>query len=336
MKTRREFGRIVLGSALAGPLAASAGCDVLNGSSGNAPAQGGAAGGVEKNRLTIGLLASQSSASAKLAEKYGYFKNQGLDVTFKVFPAGPQAFPALLNGELDFAVTNYVSLFQAIAEKTIDAKIVADGNTATENSTVVIAKPDSGITSAKDLAGKKVAIHQAGSVAEVMLRATLRDQQVDPGSVRMLPVRFSDAGAAIQSNQIDAAVEIEPYLTAAGRNFGERPAVKIAVGPAANMPLAGYVALRSYVEKNPITVAALQKALVPGQAAAADRTKLLEVLPELTGVDRETASQLNLDSYATALNPAQIQRVITLQQNYGGLKTQLDANSLIVPTPVGS
>src|SRR3954451_8586939 len=96
--TRRAFVRLALGAAVAGPLAASAGCSVLNGSSSSDSSGGGSSAGLEKSKITVGILSSQGSAGSKLAEKYGYFRNQGLDVTIKPFTAGPQAVPALLNG----------------------------------------------------------------------------------------------------------------------------------------------------------------------------------------------------------------------------------------------
>ncbi|HKS45148.1 MAG TPA: ABC transporter substrate-binding protein [Amycolatopsis sp.] len=331
--TRRGFVRLALGAAVAGPLAASAGCSVLNGSSGSSSAGGGSAAGLEKSKLTIGILHSQGSAPAKLAEKYGYFTQQGLQVTLKSFSAGPQAFTSLQNGELDFAVTNYVSFFQAVVQNTLDAKIVVEGNTANENSVVLVAKPDSGITGAKDLVGKKIGIQQAASVAELLVRATLKDNDVDPNSPHYLPVKFPDIPAQIAGGQLDAGVEVEPYLTTAEQKQGVQPVLKIVTGSTANMPQTGYIALSKFVDANPKTVAAFQRAMIPAQSDASDRKKLAEVLPDLSGVDRVTAALLNIDAYPTSVNTTQLQRVITLMQSYGGLTAKLDATKLVVPTP---
>jgi NitT/TauT family transport system substrate-binding protein len=331
--TRRAFVRLALGTAIAGPLAASAGCSVLNGSSGSSSSGGGSSTGLEKPKLNVGILQSQGSAPSKLAEKYGYFTQQGLEVTLKPFPAGPQAFTSLQNGELDFAVTNYVSFFQAVAQNTLDAKIVVDSNTANENSVVLMAKPDSGIASAKDLIGKKIGIQQAGSIAELLVRATLKDNDIDPNLPHYLPVKFPDIPAAIVSGQLDAGVEVEPYLTTAEQKQGLQPVLKIVTGSSANMPQTGYIALTKFIDANPKTVAAFQRAMIPAQTDASDRAKLSSVLPDLSGVDPATAALLNIDTYPTSLNPTQLQRVIALMQAYGGLTAQLDATKLTVPTP---
>lgn len=328
--TRRSVLRLAFGAAVAAPLAA--GCSALNGSSSDSSG-GGSSSGVEKSKLTVGILSSQGSVGSKLADKAGYFKQQGLDVTLKVFAQGPQAVPALISGELDFAVINYVSFFQAVAKKTLDAKIVVDGDTANETSQLVVAKPDSGISGAKDLVGKKVGIQASGSAAELLVRAQMADNNLDPNSVTYLPITFPNIPAAITSGQLDAGVEVEPYLTTAQQKQGLQPVMKLVTGSTANIPNTGYIATSKFIEANPKTVAAFQRAMIPAQRDAADRAKVAQVLPELSGVDPQTAALLAIDTFPTSTNPTQLQRVITLLQNYGGMKEQLDASQLIVPTP---
>lgn len=168
----------------------------------------------------------------------------------------------------------------------------------------------------------------------MLVRATLNDNDVDPNSPHYLPVRFEDIPAAIVSGQLDAGVEVEPYLTSAERKQGLQPVLEIVTGPTANMPQTGYVALSTFIDGNPRTVAAFQRAMLPAQSDAADRAKLSAVLPGLTGVDEATAELLNIDTYPTAVNVTQLQRVITLMQTYGNLTTSLDAANLVVPTPL--
>lgn len=330
--TRRRFVRLALGATVAAPLAASAGCSALNGSD-NSSSNSSGGGGLEKTKLNVGILTGQQGVSEKLAEKYGYFQQQGLEVTSKMFASGPLAVPALINGEMDFIISNYVSFFQAIAQKTLDAKVVVDVDQLSENGLVVIAKPGSGIAQPRDLIGKKVSIHQAGSIADVLLRASLRDHDVDPDSVKYQQIKFPDIPTAINSGQIDAGVELEPFITQAERQFGMQPVLKIVTGSTANITAAGFIATNQFIQKNPKTVAAFQRALVAGQTAASDRSKLLEVLPDLNGVDAQTASLLNVDVFPTSVSASQLQRVITVMQTYGGLTAQLNANDYIVPTP---
>jgi NitT/TauT family transport system substrate-binding protein len=308
------------------------GCGLLNGSS---PQQTAAAGtvSVEKPTIRIGIISAIDFAPVKLAEKLGYFKQEGLNVQVKVFQTGPQALPALASGDLDISLANYVSFYQAEAKKTIDAKVIADAYQGSPSAFVVLAKPSSGIKTAKDLVGKKVSVHQKGSVAELLLKATLQDNGVDPNAVSEVEVHFPDIPAALASNQIDAGVETEPFITQAEQQVGAQPAIKLITGSTADIPLSGYIATSKFATDNPKTVAAFQRAMIKAQKDAADRTMLAQVLPELTGVDKQSVSLLNLGVFPTSVDATRLQRVITLMKTSGGFTAPLQAKDLLVPTP---
>src|SRR5256885_3349718 len=106
--SRGAFVRMALGAAVGGPLAAPAGCSVLNGSSGSNSSGGQSSSGLEKSKITVGILTGSGSAPAKLAERNGYFTQQGLDVTVKSYVAYPQGLAALQNGEIDLTTINYL------------------------------------------------------------------------------------------------------------------------------------------------------------------------------------------------------------------------------------
>ena len=309
------------------------GCSLLNGSSPQETPAAGTSVAVEKPTIRIGILAAIDFAPVKLAEKLGYFKQEGLNVEVKVFQTGPQALPALASGDLDISLANYVSFYQAEAKKTIDAKVISDAYQGSPSAFVVLAKPSSGIKTAKDLVGKKVSVHQKGSIAELLLKATLQDNGVDPNAVSEVEVHFPDIPAALASSQIDAGVETEPYITQAEQQTGAQPAIKVITGSTADIPLSGYIATSKFAAANPKTIAAFQRAMIKAQKDAADRNKLAQVLPELTGVDKQSVSLLNLGVFPTSVDATRLQRVITLMKTYGGFTAPLEAKDLLVPTP---
>ena len=79
------------------------------------------------------------------------------------------------------------------------AKVIADGNAAAADSIVAMTKQDAGIAWPKNLAGQKVAIQQARSVAELLRarsRRTTMPRRRDEVSASQLPGRGSRAPAA--------------------------------------------------------------------------------------------------------------------------------------------
>jgi NitT/TauT family transport system substrate-binding protein len=305
------------------------GCSLLNGSSSQGNPTSNAQ--VEKSNITIGILQTPDDAPVELAQVDNYFKAVGLNPTIKIFQSGPQMYPALANGSLDIALTNYVNFFAAVAKKTLDAKIVSDAYAATPNSFVLLVSPTSSIKTVADLQGKKIAIQVAGNINELLVRALLQTNNLNPDSPVYLPIHFPDMPAALASGQIDAATELEPYITQAERNQGAKIPFPLITAATNDMPLSGYIASSKFITNDPKTVAAFQQAMVKANKAITNRQEAAKVLPKLTGVAANLVPMLNLGSYPTSLDSTRLQRVITLMRTYNVLSTALQASSLMVP-----
>ena len=120
-----------------------------------------------------------------MALEYGYFKEQGLEVEYRVFPSGTTAFQTFRTGQGDIVMTgdlpsvqyffNNPGQYQTIAAIERDAK-----------GYVVIARKD--VRKPQDLAGKTVAT-RVGSTGSWFISEFLTKNKVDPKSV---PVKNLD------------------------------------------------------------------------------------------------------------------------------------------------
>nr|CEL18255.1 ABC-type nitrate/sulfonate/bicarbonate transport systems periplasmic components-like protein [Kibdelosporangium sp. MJ126-NF4]CTQ90356.1 ABC-type nitrate/sulfonate/bicarbonate transport systems periplasmic components-like protein [Kibdelosporangium sp. MJ126-NF4] len=318
-----------MGTGMTAVGAGLSGCGLLNGSPTNAgapPAQVG--------EVRLGMQATTVAASAKLAETKGYFAKQGISITSEIFGAGPVAVTAMLSGKIDMCVLNYVSLFQGLEKKTFDLVVVVDANEATEQSCQLLVSKD--IKSPTDLKGKNIGIHAAGSVNELLVRATLTDHNIDQSAIKYLPVQFPDVGQAIAKGQISAGVVIEPYLTQAQQQHGLTSVMPIVAGSTAQFPLAGWVAKREWAEKNQDKVKAFQRAMVSAQVDAASRDELANVLPGLVKIDRKEVMLLQLDTFPTSNSSTRLERVPNLMRSQAALTAQIDVDRLVLPTPTGA
>jgi len=325
----RLFRVLVVGATML--LVAS--CSLLNGTSAS-DSTSAPAGDVEKSQITIGILATVDNAPVQLAKDRGMFERNGLAVEIKVFPSGPDALTAVKAGSLDLCLINYVSFFEAVAGGSVDGRVVADAYQATPDSVVLVAKEDKGIRKPEDLAGKKISVHSRGNINELLLRELLKGNGLDPSAASYVDVKFPNIQAALQSNQIDAGVLVEPYITRAGQELGAKPVLRLIDGPTADMPLSGYVAMTPFTEANPRTVAAFQRAMKEAnELAENDRGALGPVLQELTKVPAESVSSLSLGRFPTSVDASRLQRVIDLMRANGQLAGKdLRAEQLIVPT----
>lgn len=324
--------RLVKALAVMTTVLAVASCSALNGTS--TPDSGSAPlGDLEKSRITIGILATVDNAPVRLAEKRGFFQQEGLGVDVKVYGSGPEALTAVSGGSLDICLINYVSFFLAAANGTVNGRIVADAYQGTQDSLVLVAKPEANIREAKDLVGKKISVHASGNINELLVRELLRNNGLDSGAASYVPVKFPEIQAALASNQIQAGVLVEPYITRAGQELGAKPVLPLITGPTADMPLSGYVAQTQFTQDNPKTVAAFQRAMKKAnQLAETDRNALAEVLPDLTKVPAESVPSLSLGRFPTSLDATRLQRVIDLMRVHGTMPDKdLRADQLIVP-----
>ena len=144
--------------------------------------------------------------NALLAQSLGYIdeelKAAGYKAEYMGFAqAGPAINEAFAADEVDFAVYNELPAIMAKSNG-IDIKIIA---TATQDyNYAIIANKDSGITSAKDLAGKKV-IATTGTILYKYFADICKENNIDMSSVELVNAQ-ADANSVLASGQADAYV----------------------------------------------------------------------------------------------------------------------------------
>ncbi len=322
-----RLGRISLTAATGLAVAAlAAGCS-SSGSSGSASSGSSASPSassakLEQTSITVGALPVVDSAGLYLANKLGYFKQEGLTVKITSVAQSTQAIPDMLHGTIAvIAGANYVSFIEAQAKGTAQFKVIAEGVTCKPNTFGVAALPSSGITKPADLAGKTVAVNLTNNIQTLTLNAVLKADGVDPSKVKYVVVPFPNMVTALKAKQVDAISAVEPFLGGALAADGAKQVVSSCDGPAANMPMSGYLSTSSWAQQNPNTARAFQKALLKAQAYAdANPSALKSIIPAYTKVTAAQANALPLNNYPSTLDPAEIDQVLTLMKS-GGLAT---------------
>ncbi len=331
---RRPRGRLrsrIVALGAAALLLAAAGCSALGGSDAEPEGVEPAPGGLEKPSLRFGILPIVDVAALPRAQNAGYFAEEGLTVELVVVPSGAAAIPQLVNGELDMAFVNWPSLLLAQSQEIEDFRIVYPGYAAASNSFAILTRPDSTVKTPQDLAGKRIAVNTRGSINEVLALSAMQTNGVDASGVQWVDMPFPEMIPAMQNDQIDAAIMVEPFQTAASRNLGAVTVLDITSGPTADIPIAGGAATAEFVAQNPNTVAAFQRAVAKAQADMADRAVVEETLPTYTQIDAPTAALLNLGVWPTTLDTTRLQRMADLMREFGVLTEPVDVAPLLEP-----
>ncbi|WP_165964185.1 ABC transporter substrate-binding protein [Actinomadura sp. KC216] len=293
---------------------------------------GASANGLEKSEILLGTMTIADTASVQLALSKGLFKAEGLTVKTQVIQGGAAGIPLLRSGRLDISFGNYVSLFTAgVKDPRFKPKIIAEGFNSAAKTHVVMVRGDSPHKTIKDLAGKRIAVNTKRNISTLLIRSAGQAQGVtfddDKSFVEVPPPAMEHA---LKSGSVEAVQAIEPFGTQMQRSMGARMVADLSSGQTANLPIAGYAATEKFVEKNPKTVAAFQRALVKAQGMCADRKVVENVLPTYAkGIDAKVAAGMGFGEYPTTLDPAHLKRVADLMQRFGYVDKPIDVKNFV-------
>jgi len=149
-----------------------------------------------------------------LAREERMFEKAGLKPTFVKFISGPAMFAALKSGDIDVTFGGMPPFVYGLAQD-LDVSIFLwsfVGNLS------LVVRPDSGIETIENLAGKKIATVM-GSSAHYTLLELLADYKIPASKVEILNMQVPSLLPAFTNGDIPAAIIWEPWgvkLTSAG------------------------------------------------------------------------------------------------------------------------
>jgi NitT/TauT family transport system substrate-binding protein len=160
-------------------------------------------GSVALTKLTVGLGFSPSVQFAQfyLAQRAGYYRDAGLDVTFQN-KIDPDLIALVGQGAVDIGIADGTSIIPAVSQN-IPVRYVATVYAQFPN--VVYAKASSGIKTAADLRGRKLGTPGKYGSSWIMLQALLGSAGLKTSDVNIQLYPDFGQGAALQQGVVDAA-----------------------------------------------------------------------------------------------------------------------------------
>lgn len=209
-----------------------------------------------KEKVTIGVASLFLSSPLIIAQEKGYFADEGLDVTFKLYPSGKKALEAMFAGEAEIAtVAETPIVFNSFIRD--DFSVFATF-TYSYDDCKVIGRKDRGVAKPADLKGKKVGI-AAKTSSHFFSYIYLNEYGIDPSLVQLIDFRPQDLTEALESGKVDAIVIFEPYAYRA---------IKALPGKAARLPKSilfketfNLAAKKSFIKEHHLTAVKILKAL---------------------------------------------------------------------------
>ncbi|MDB5567542.1 MAG: hypothetical protein JWP84_4108 [Tardiphaga sp.] len=184
----------------------------------------GSAYAQDMKTVKVGTTNLSSDIGLFLAQKRGYFTEEGIKVELVPFDSGAKMVAPLGAGDLDAAAgAASAGLYNAV-NRGLKLKIVADKGTNIAGysyKALMVRKDliDSGaFKSLADLKGKKVAIIANGAADESVINQALKKAGLKDEDIEKVFLPFPQHLPAFSNKAIDAAISAEPGITTMVRN----------------------------------------------------------------------------------------------------------------------
>jgi NitT/TauT family transport system substrate-binding protein len=195
-----------------------------------------------------------------LAERLGYFKEQGLDVTITDFGGGAKSLQSLIGGSADVVTGAYEHTIR-MQVKGQPIKAVTELGRFPGMVLAVKKEKAAQIKSFKDLKGMKIGVTAPGSSTNFFVNALIAKDGLKPTDVSIIGVGGGPgAVAAMKRGDIDAIVNLDPVISKLEQDGDiailadsrtEEGNMKLFGG---NNPAAVVYFKADFIEKNPVTV----------------------------------------------------------------------------------
>jgi NitT/TauT family transport system substrate-binding protein len=164
-----------------------------------------AAGGSATPTVTVGVFAG-NLIPVEVAEAKGYFADAGVKVQFKTLAAGPAIAAAAESGSVDIGYGDTLAWAAAVGNGFTDLDLVQAGSQASPDlgsDEHILVSGTSGITSPKQLEGKKVGIIPYPEF-NVATKLWIKAAGGDPSTVKFVTIQDGTQAALLAGGDVDA------------------------------------------------------------------------------------------------------------------------------------
>jgi NitT/TauT family transport system substrate-binding protein len=189
----------------------------------------------------------------------------------------------------------------------------------------------------KEMEGKRLAVNTRNNIGWLYAREWVRTTGGNPDNVTYLEVPFPQMVDAVKGNRVDAAFVMDPFLSA-GVAAGD---VQVIGWPwnavQKRVPVAQYVATKTYVQQNPAVIEKFVRAYNKGvdwANANKGSEEWVRVIAGYTKLAPERVKDLPLPPFEKTVDPAAIGKVVELMRKNGMIEGAFDAKALLHTTAV--
>jgi NitT/TauT family transport system substrate-binding protein len=283
--------------------------------------------------LRLGTIAVEEAAVVHYAAEKGFFKQQGLDVAPSMFRNGGSVSQAVLAGAIDIGVSNSGSISLAHA-RGLPLVLVQCAALYSRPSPIayLVVGGTTGIKSAKDLAGKTIAVSTLRDMLQAATMSWIDANGGDSKAVNFVELPPVAQSPAIAHGRIHGGVLPEPLYTQNKAGFQTLGPVLEAVNNKRAFQTLGVVAGKAWASENEATARRVSLALrSAARWANRNRAECAQLLAAFTKVPLDVIEAYSRIEFAETNSAAYIQPVVDMLARYGILTRGFDAAEVFAP-----
>ncbi|MFF0372042.1 ABC transporter substrate-binding protein [Micromonospora sp. NPDC005087] len=288
------------------------------------------AGDGELTTIKIATQPIVDSAPLYLGKEKGFFAAEGIDLKIDSAVGGAAVVPGVVSGNLHFGRGNLLSTMVA-NDKGLDLQCVTNANSATGDPDfgAVVVPKDSPIKTIADLPGHKVSVNTFNNIGDTTIRSVVEEADGDPKGVQFVEIPFSDAPAALEKGQVDAAWILEPFLTEA-KDHGARVLSYNFTEFHPELDISCVFTTRQMIEREPDLVkrfqAAMNKSLEYSQQ---HEDEVRKIVGTYTNIEPAVLERIVLPKFRVDFNREAAAKLGQLGHKYGTLSKEPDLDKLL-------
>jgi NitT/TauT family transport system substrate-binding protein len=261
----------------------------------------------------------------------GIFEDHGLEIEVVPAQGGANAIPALLSGDIQFAIGQPFGPIRADAQN-LGVVIIGDyANSLADGTDVnaVVAPADSGITRPADLAGKKVSVNTIGAAGDLTIRKAVQDDGGDPSTIEFVEVAFPDVPAQLEAGTMDAAWAPDPFramIVGGGGTSVVQPYQATIPG----LSVLTSITTQKLIDEDPDLVAAYSEAMAEAlEWASGNEQAVRDAIATNLKIPAEAAAGITLPEFTWELDVDNIRELGALAVEFAYIDAEPDYDRMI-------
>lgn len=265
------------------------------------------------------------------AMQTGLFLRNGIAATIQRATSGAAIAAGVIGGSYEVGKSSISTLLSAHARGVPFVWLAPAGeyDSSMPIRLALIVRSDGPIKTGADLNDKTVGVSGLNDIFSLGVRAWADQHGGDSATIKLTEIAMPQAGIAVESGRLDAAVIIEPFLDAALAGGKVRVLGDPASAIAPHFMQAAWFTTQDFAAKNPAAVEAFIRTMREASTYAnSHHAETAALLLDYLNIQVPLTSRILL---GVRFNLEQIQTLIDLQYRYKMLPAPIAARDLIYP-----